>query len=548
MTKNLADELQRTARQALSGLHPAPQGEEPGGLPFRKLLASVFRFRYLLFATTMFGLLVGSFLAITTANSYVSTGKFRFTGSGAEVSEIDPSRATQTSQEAIGTTATYILSTEGLLRKVVEKVKPERILAPYLPGGPGQSAVKTFFFAIQRDWNATRTEDVSPEEALKRLQKTLFIERPRFTDVLVATCTANDPKLAQEILSVYMVEAVEWHIAAYEEQRRYEETERAKDEAVQTHDAARRALREFLDRKAGVSNFDDEKKRLLAEEAEASARVTKLSDDLKIAESMIEVRRKQLEGEGAIKPWITVKKRVDKTAEAITGLQQEIAKRVIERADLIARTGKRNDPKVLEIDQAIKILGESITALNTEAKDAPLEEVTEDNPEYLAAKADREKLHFDAERVKAELNLATQIQGAVAGKLKAILGLEAEFEKLNNALQLADATMKSTQITWLAAQQKRALGQGNFSTLKQIEAASLPLEKEGPNRGKLLLGGLLVGLFLGLGLIVLRSLPDTVVRTREDLERVEGLQVIGVLPRLDNRNLKRHRLLRERGW
>ena len=136
----------------------------------------MFRFRYLLFATTMFGLLVGSFLAITTANSYVSTGKFRFTGSGAEVSEIDPSRATQTSQEAIGTMATYILSTEGLLRKVVEKVKPERILAPYLPGGPGQSAVKTFFFAIQRDWNATRTEDVSPEEALKRLQKTLFIE------------------------------------------------------------------------------------------------------------------------------------------------------------------------------------------------------------------------------------------------------------------------------------------------------------------------------------------------------------------------------------
>ncbi len=105
MTKNINDELQHTARQALVGLHPARQGQEPGGLPFRRLLSAALRAPYLVFGTTLFGILVGTFLAITTANSYVSTGKFLFTASGAESTRVDPSRATETSQETIGTAA-----------------------------------------------------------------------------------------------------------------------------------------------------------------------------------------------------------------------------------------------------------------------------------------------------------------------------------------------------------------------------------------------------------------------------------------------------------
>jgi capsular polysaccharide biosynthesis protein len=89
---------------------------------------------------------------------------------------------------------------------------------------------------------------------------------------------------------------------------------------------------------------------------------------------------------------------------------------------------------------------------------------------------------------------------------------------------------------------------GNFSSLNKIQEASLPLEKEGPNRGKLILGAFLVGLFLGLGLLVLRALPDDVVRTRDDLERIDGLAVIGVMPRIDGKNLRRHTALREQGW
>lgn len=256
MTKNLADELQRTARQALSGLHPSPQGEEAGGLPFRKLLAAAFRARYLVFGTTLFGILVGSFLAITTANSYVSTGKFIISGSGAERTSLDSQRSTETSHETIGTAASYILSTDELLRRVVDKLTPARILAPFKPGNPGDSAMKAFFFMVQRDWNATKEEERTPEGALKYLRKAIFVERPRYTDVLVATCAANDQKLAQEILSTYMDEAIKFHIEQYEQKSAYEKAEKRQEETTLAYEAARRAERDFLDTKAGVPDFE----------------------------------------------------------------------------------------------------------------------------------------------------------------------------------------------------------------------------------------------------------------------------------------------------
>jgi hypothetical protein len=55
-------------------------------------------------------------------------------------------------------------------------------------------------------------------------------------------------------------------------------------------------------------------------------------------------------------------------------------------------------------------------------------------------------------------------------------------------------------------------------------------------------------LFAGLGAIILRTVPDRTVRLPEDLERLDGVAVIGVMPRLDGRNLRRHHATRMRGW
>lgn len=547
MSKNIDDELQRTARQAMAGLRPVRQGEEVGGLPFRRLLSAVFRARYLVFGTTLFGILVGTFLAITTANSYVSTGKFLFTASGAESRRLDPTRATETSQETIGSGATYILSTDGLLQRVVDRVGAKRILAPYQPANPDASTAKAWFYKIQRDWNATKPGDLTPSEALKRLRRTIHIERPRFTDVLVATCAANEPGLAQEILAVYLDEAVKWHIEKYEDKAAYDAAELTATQSRAESEVASNQLRSFLKEHA-IADFVAEKERLHIVEAEAASRLTKYTDDLEIQRRVLADLNKSLEGPQAIPRYITEKRKLDITTEALNKLGDRLADLETERTRLLGQLRDPQNSQIQEKDKLISQCMEAMRRLSREAVNAEEVEVQVGNPDYASAQERRNEAVQEVSLLETKTKMAAEFDREAKARLKALLDIEPEFQKLNTALVQSEDVLEAAEATWLAAQQKRALGKGNFSSLKKVEDASLPLEKEAPNRSRLILAATLVGLFVGLGLVLLIALPDNIVRTREDLEDLDGLPVIGVMPRLDSRNLKRHLFRRRRGW
>ena len=548
MTKNLSDEMQRNARQALAGLTASAQGDEVGGLPVQRLLSAFFRARYLVFGTTLFGILIGTFMAITTPNNYISTGKFLFTSSGAESRSLDPTQTKETSQETIATGAAYILNSDDLLMRVVRDLTPQRILQPYQPTGEGQNSAKEVFFKIQRDWNAVDESNMTEEEALKRLQKTIVVDRPRNTDVLIATCNANNPELAKDILSTYMEEAIEWHIEKYDDKAAYDAAKAAAEDGIHQHAKAQVAMREFLDRKAQVSSFDEHMQSIKIDEIEARSRVGKLKDDVIVKrESKLRWDARLADPE-RLPPTKTRKVRQSIATELGAELRKQLGDTMVEL------TGKRRtyrDPKHIEIvalENKIEDIKGSIQGLSKLGKKDTMVDEVYDNPQYLKAVESRDTLEFELVGVEATVKQAEALHKDKADELKRLQLLEPEFEVLRAEVLRTQQSKMSSSLNWETAQQKRALGLGKFSVLDSIQAASLPLEKEGPNRGKLLMGGMFVGLFLGLGLVVLRALPDRVVRTRDDLEEIEGLSVIGVMPRLDRANLRRHMAMREQGW
>ena len=548
MTKNLSEEMQRNARQALVGLTPHSQGDEAGGLPVRRLVAAFFRARYLVFGTTLFGLLIGTFMAITTPNNYVSSGQFLLTSSGAESRSLDPTQAKETSQETIATGAAYILNSDDLLMRVVEELTPQRILQPYQPTSEGYGSAKELFFKIQRDWNAVDEANKSPEEALRHLQKTIAVSRPQFTDVLIATCNANNPELAQEILATYMVKAVEWHIEKYDDKKAYEGAKEANDKAFESYAAAQSAMREFLDRKALVNNFDEHKQAVTLADMENATRLKALQDDLTFKARQKIKFDSMLADEEKLPRTVKRKVRQSIANELSTELRSQLAAAYIK---LSALRRQYVDPNALEIGNQQRLIDDIKSSLEnmaeTNDKDTWVDQIV-DNPQYLDVVGKRDELEQDLWGLEATVAQAETLRKETAAELKRISSLESEYEALRGTLLRCEEVKKAAAITWASAQQKKALGLGNFSSLKDVQAASLPLEKEGPNRGKLLIGGLFVGLFLGLGLVVLRALPDRVVRTRDDLEDIEGLSVIGVMPRLDRTNLRRHSAMREQGW
>ena len=547
MSKNLADELQRTARQALTGLNPVPLGEEPGGLPFRRLLAAVFRARYLVFTTTLFGLLIGAFMAITSANTYVSTGKFMFTSLGAESRMMDPERTTSGS-EAIGGGATHILNTDDLLKRVITKLGPAHILQPFQPIAAEDSGARAWLYRVQRDWNETKPEDRTEEGALRYLQGTLIVDQPRGTPLLIATCTANSPQLAQQILTTYMDEAITWHIEMWDDERVYNQTELAATQAKGARDAAARLMREFLDNKAKVSQFEAEKTRLGLAEVAATSHHQTTSQELASKKAALAKLTSLLEGDNRIPTTKTVKRKPETTSGVVKSLEETLAKTMLKLVELEGKLRNPSDPQLVELRKQKEDLKTAIAKLNEESREAPEEDVEIENPEYTRAQEERWKLSSDIWALESGLDLAGKTLTETRANLRALIELEPEYARLNDALMTAETNVTNTQSNWHAAQQKRALGLGKFSSLKQIQAPTYPMQKQGPNRSKAVLTALFGGLFLGLGIVLLRALPDSVVRTRDDLERIEGLPVIGIMPKLDGGNLRRHIVLRERGW
>jgi uncharacterized protein involved in exopolysaccharide biosynthesis len=195
-----------------------------------------------------------------------------------------------------------------------------------------------------------------------------------------------------------------------------------------------------------------------------------------------------------------------------------------------------------------KNLEDALEEARARARAAPEQEVLIDNPVYVNAEAERLKLQQDLLTLQAQRKFAEGNWQETQTELRELLKLEPEYAQLDEAFAQARSSVEATQQNWHAAQSKRQLSKGKFSSLKRIQEPSFPLEKEGPNRSRIVLASLFVGLFAGFAFVILRTLPDDVVRTRDDLERIEGLAVIGIMPRLDAKNLRRHVSLREQGW
>lgn len=542
MSKLFSDELKLTARDALGGLYPAAVGEEPGGLPLRKLIAALFRSRYLVIGTTLFGILIGAFLAITTPNSYVSVGKFISFGQGAEQISVDPTRVTQASQEVIGSSATYVMLSEEVLKRVIARLTPAKILSPYQPEAEA-GGMQSFFHQVQRDWNSDAA-NASFEDALKYLKKTISVERPRFTELLICSATANNKKLAQEICQTFMEEAQKHHLEIYDDPKVFEGVVQRYNTAVTARQAAHKAMRDFLEREAQVEDFDFQLKHLQAAAREAADKAYEAEIDIKNTTSMIAAQADLLKSMSPTRQGF----RKPLTTNLTAGIDQIIDRKESEVARLRALGSVGPSSGLEETIKEIAELRRLRAARITEAQNAPDEPFVEPDPNYRQVEESLVDDKTRLERMKSVVEDYRREATRVRTALRALQDIEPKYVSLRDALAKADDDVKSGDQALNAANTRKQLRLGNFSALRETEKASYPLEKEGPNRSKLILGGLFVGLFLGMGIIIMRTLPDNVVRTREDLENVDGIAVIGIMPRLENRNLKRHRVLREQGW
>ena len=133
---------------------------------------------------------------------------------------------------------------------------------------------------------------------------------------------------------------------------------------------------------------------------------------------------------------------------------------------------------------------------------------------YLAAKAQERRLRSELSRFNKKLK-TLQDSGVDYNKYKREVESNARLYK--NLLQRVEEVSIASSV--------------NTSSIKVVDPAVTPVEKYRPKPSLNMIVGLLSGLFLGLGLVFLREALDQSVRSTEDLQRITGLPVLGLVPK-----------------
>ncbi len=111
--------------------------------------------------------------------------------------------------------------------------------------------------------------------------------------------------------------------------------------------------------------------------------------------------------------------------------------------------------------------------------------------------------------------------------------------EVDNARNFYNTFVSATQYTAINLSAMGAEAEAKYLITKP---ASLPLEPESPNKKKLLLMGVILGLALGGGALLTVEVLDNSFRKVEDVEKYLGVKVIGTIPRMElpyGSNLKR---------
>jgi polysaccharide chain length determinant protein (PEP-CTERM system associated) len=191
-----------------------------------------------------------------------------------------------------------------------------------------------------------------------------------------------------------------------------------------------------------------------------------------------------------------------------------------------------------ESHPTIRTLTAQIAALETQMREAAVEEETDESPVDFEVARRRSELVREIERIEAELELLDDQEEAEAERMGLLERSIAATPDVSVALNALERERDAIQIQFRSATQKRAEAETGerlevnrqAERLEIVEQATAPDQPISPNR--ILIAGLgtAAGLGLGAGLLVLIELLNFSLRTTRDFERTLSIRPVSVIP------------------
>ncbi|MCX6835047.1 MAG: Wzz/FepE/Etk N-terminal domain-containing protein [candidate division Zixibacteria bacterium] len=210
--------------------------------------------------------------------------------------------------------------------------------------------------------------------------------------------------------------------------------------------------------------------------------------------------------------------------------ETELNSRISEVGDLLSRYAW-NNPQVINFKLRENHLLETIEAENQKLVDAQYarfnQSVRKDLADLVSARARLNYLYSRKPYLESALNDLTPSTDLIPE-------LEAQLAQLQRELQVAtDIRDRFRRQQESSAISQALLEDRSSSKYRKVEPAKLALVPVSPDRQRILIMGILLGLVLGGATVILVELMDSSFRKVEDVEETLGLKVIAVSPRID---------------
>lgn len=526
---------------------PLAAGDRPI-LTLRRLAAAMFRGKLLLIPAAVFGTAIGLVVALLKPNEYLSRGTFLFQ-QGSENIVVAPVSAGNGrppmvyGNRGLPGNAPAILLSDEVMRRVVREVGAARVLTPYEPGQNVRSeglvgAVQGWIHAFQRWLHASGTHSVSREAAVRHVDANLSIAAPPGSNLVHVMYKANDPALAQQVLTAYMQVARVRHLEVYRDDTGTELVETRYEAAHNALETARNELDAFLE---GAGGPDLEARYQTARDRleDSRGRIGDLKGRINTQALLLEKLEKRLE---QLPPEVFTEEPVY-DQELISQLNREIHGL---KSDLVRlQTSLKHPETDQKVEQLRKRLAEREKALQ-EVRTTPVQVVPRKvrNPEWAATKRKTDELRLQL-AVDREVFAGAQQRHETLEKAAAGLAqYQALYRTHTGAVAEAQARLRGLRSQLALARDKKEMSQSRMSALQIVDEPDLPLLKQGPNRLRIALGGLLSAFFGAVALLFFRAVTDRTFRTESDVEQCAGIRVLATIPDLGRKSLRRHRSLR----
>ncbi len=356
---------------------------------------------------------------------------------------------------------------------------------------------------------AARVADPARRRVLliDRFLENLRVELVRNTRVVAVTYSAHDPQLAARAVNELFTQYGEYMLASRSDATR-KATEWLQEQLTLLRDRAEKAQEELVrySRENEIVQLSENQTITVERLADLNRRLVEAETDRIRAETLYRLSR---EGEIDALPPVLADPQVQALNARLAELRQELAQLNVEYQPTHPRLARVRE-QIAEVERQLALAKRRIVA-NIEA-------------EYKAAVRRERDLRAALERQRAET--LRQNERAIELSLRkrevevTTQLYEGLLEKLNDVKLLSTLTTTNIQI---------------------LDQAEVPLRPARPRRLFNIGLSVIVGLILGIGLALFVEYLDNTVKSTEDVDRLLGLPVLGLVPALES-------LERRRAW